>query len=277
MKVHFWGVRGSIPSPGSHTVRYGGNTPCLTVTLDQDHTLVLDAGTGLFRMGRQAPPGAHTYFFLFSHIHWDHIQGFPMFRPHMNPDVTIRILCSMNPDWSSRILSQLDGLYFPITQDELLANVSSYAGDINELLTPFDISLSWIRLNHRGECFGYRIQSSTGTLLYITDHEMDAEEHVFSTFSELASFCKGADVLIHDAQLTADELPAKAGWGHSAVERVCELAQRSDIPRIILIHHDPERSDDEIDGIVERANAGFLDAGVACECVAAYEGLEITF
>ncbi len=276
-RVRFWGVRGSIPTPGPETIRYGGNTLCTSIELDAEHTLILDAGTGLYQLGQQALPGRHTYFILLSHVHWDHIQGLPMFHPHMDPEVSIRILCEMNHAWSDSFLSQIDGVHFPIGLSEVRADISSETGSINGVLQPFGVQISWIRLNHRGECYGYRISSEGRSLLYVTDHEMDAVDNFYTPFDELSSFCSGADFLIHDAQFTSDDMPQKAGWGHSTVERVCELAADSGVSRLFLFHHDPGRSDDALDTLTLAANEQLKNLGSDCTCEAAYEGLELKF
>ena len=275
MKIHFWGVRGSIPSPGPDTVRYGGNTLCVSVSLADDCTLVLDAGTGLFHLGRQAEPGSHTYYFLLSHLHWDHIQGFPMFRQHMNPNVTIRVLCEMNPSWADLFLSQMDGIRFPITLDELTADVAGYSDDLNDLLSRFGVAVTWIRLNHRGECYGYKISSPSGTLMYITDHEMDATSHVYTSFDELATFCSDADILIHDGHFTEDQMSSKSGFGHTSVERACELAAKANAKQLVLFHHDPGRTDDMLDENLRLARAHLESLEANVHCITAFEGLHL--
>jgi len=273
-RVRFWGVRGSIPTPGTETIRYGGNTPCASIELDTEHTLILDAGTGLYQLGQQAALGRHTYFILLSHVHWDHIQGLPLFRPNMDPDVSIRFLCEMNHSWGDAFLSQIDGVHFPIGLSELRADVTNETGSINEFLEQFGVQISWIRLNHSGECYGYRISIEGRSLLYVTDHEMDAVDNFNTSFDELALFCSGADILIHDAQLISEDLPGKAGWGHSTVERVCELAAEADVRRLFLFHHDPVRSDDELDSLSMTANTLLKSLESDCTCEAASEGME---
>ena len=275
MNVHFWGVRGSIASPGSLTAKYGGNTMCISISLDNENTLVLDAGTGLYRLGQQARNDSHTYYFLLSHVHWDHINGFPMFRPHMNSDVSIQILSEMNPEWTELFLSQLDGVHFPITHEEMCASVQANL-DIKGTLGRFGLDVSWIRLNHRGPCFGYRIATDSADLIYITDHEIDALQNANTSFEELASFCSGADILIHDAQFTDDEMPSKAGWGHSSISRVCDLAAEAGVGRLLLCHHDPLRSDDALDRIALDAKSYLEASGAECTCDVAFEGMELT-
>jgi len=276
MNIHFWGVRGSIASPGPSTAKYGGNTMCITISLDQENTLVLDAGTGLYRFGQEATRGPHTYYFLISHVHWDHIGGFPMFRPHMNKDVSIQLLSEMHPELADLFLSQLDGIHFPIRRDEVCATIEENP-DVNGSLGKFGLEVSWIRVNHSGTCFGYRISNDSNSVVYITDHEIDATRNQNASFEQLAEFCSGADVLIHDAQYTDDEIQTKCGWGHSSVNRVCDLASAADVGRLVLCHHDPLRTDSELDQIAEDVRAFLEASGAPCASDVAYEGMEIPF
>ncbi|GMQ81252.1 MAG: MBL fold metallo-hydrolase [Rhodothermia bacterium] len=276
MNIHFWGVRGSIASPGPSTTKYGGNTMCISVSLDRENTLVLDAGTGLYRLGQEASSDSHTYYFLISHVHWDHINGFPMFRPHMSANASIQILSEMYPGLTELFLSQLDGVHFPITCDEVCATVEANL-DVNGTLGNFGLDVSWIRLNHRGACFGYRISKSSKSLVYITDHEIDARQNEHASFEQLASFCSGADILIHDAQYTADEMPTRAGWGHSSTNRVCDLAAEAGVGRLVLCHHDPLRSDDALDRIASDVQLYLEASGAQCASDMAFEGMDIHF
>ncbi|MCH8276311.1 MAG: MBL fold metallo-hydrolase [Bacteroidetes bacterium] len=275
MKVHFWGVRGSIPVPGKKTVRYGGNTSCISVVLDDKSTLVLDAGTGIRLLGSVADGGPHTYYILLTHPHWDHIQGLPFFNPKMNPDVKIRILCEMQEDWGRQILRQLDGVCFPVKAEELTADVRLCASSVNDVFAKYQVSISWVRVNHPGICFGYRLDSPDGSLVYMTDNELVGSETTDSTRDALVSFSRQADVLIHDAQYTREDMPEKRGWGHSCVEEACDLAAESGVRRLILFHHDPDRTDSQIDEILESARSYLAGKDPTIACDAAYEGMEL--
>ncbi len=269
MKVQIWGTRGSLPAPGPHTVRYGGNTSCITISIDDSTTLVLDAGTGLAAMGLEAPPPPHTYYLLLSHPHWDHIQGLPLFAPLMCPGNHIVFLTEPAPEIGQQAMSQFDGLHFPLCHDDIEADVRLDARQIGEVLSGCGVSISWQRLNHTGTCFGYRVQGPTRSLVYMTDNELDEVTGDVS-YDTLLAFCRDADVLIHDSQYMDDERPFRTGWGHSFLSDVCRLARRAQVGELILFHHDYRRSDAEIDAMNAAACATL---GNDVGCAAACEGM----
>jgi phosphoribosyl 1,2-cyclic phosphodiesterase len=271
MTLRFWGVRGSIPTPGPHTVRYGGNTSCVSLELDAGHTLVLDAGTGIRRLGAGAPAGPHTYFVLLSHLHWDHIQGLPLFGPRNNPEARIVVLSGLEPEWGALALAQMDGLHFPVRPESLPAEIRVDTQAPGRALEPFGVTLDSIRLNHPGICYGYRLKTPGGSLVYMSDNEIGAAGPHATAGTEFARFCDGADILVHDAQYTEAELETRRGWGHSTVAEACGLAEEASVGRLVLFHHDPDRSDARIDDLVDRAR--FLLAGSAVNADAASEGL----
>ncbi len=275
MELHVWGVRGSIPSPGRHTIRYGGNTPCVSITLDDNHTLVLDAGTGLHVLGRQKAVEGHTWFLAVSHPHWDHIQGLPMFMPLTDPSNRVEFLCEMRPELVDLALGQFDGIRFPFGRGDIAAHIrrADRYGDANRILKPFGVHLSWIRLNHAGDCFGYRVSTDVRDVVYMTDNELQPSNDV--RFDEFVAFCRGADVLIHDAHLIRSDGTDREGWGHSFVEDVVSLAHQAGNRELLLFHHDPMRTDDEIDDLQNLARKQLDDLGSDTICRAAFEGLTV--
>ncbi|MEQ9103862.1 MAG: MBL fold metallo-hydrolase [Rhodothermales bacterium] len=264
MRVQFWGVRGSIPVPGPETMKYGGNTPCLTVSLDESHTLILDAGTGLAAYGRTLPEREHTYIVALSHVHWDHIHGFPMFAPLMAAGTRVVFLTGMEPSFMDHLLSQMDGIHFPVPADAFPVRWEQDSGSGQATLGPLGVAFSWMPVNHSGTCFAYRISGPEGDLVYMTDNELGPEH------ADVVAFCRDADVLVHDAQYTAAERSRKTGWGHSFVPDVCRLAEQAGVRELILFHHDPIRTDVELDAIQAQARA-ILGPSIAC--VAAAEGM----
>ncbi len=271
MKIEFWGTRGSIAAPGWNTVRYGGNTPCVSVRLEDGTVIILDAGTGLRRLGnalmREQPVSAHL---LLSHCHWDHIQGFPFFAPAYVAATHLVIYAypAANRKISKTMTDQMEGAYFPVDFSALNAAIQFVDLDRQEL----DVGSSRIRLvesNHPGGGVGFRIQDGPRSFVYLTDNELGQGAHRF------VEFCQGASLLVHDAQYTPEELLAHRGWGHSSYLEVLDLARRAGVARVALFHHDPERSDEDVDALVASCHTEMARQGDAFECFAAGEGMAV--
>ena len=288
MLVRFWGTRGSIAKPGPTTLRYGGNTSCMEVRAADGTLLVLDAGTGAYALGHaliEEGANIEPAHLLIGHTHWDHIQGFPFFAPLFAPGRRWEIYApgSRGRQLETALAGQMDYEYFPINLEELAADVHLH--DLCE--GSFDAGSMRVTtryMNHPALTLGYRIEADGATLVYATDHEphslhpLDApvgsrplhhedERHV--------EFLEGADLLVHDAQFTLAEFPARQGWGHSPVERVIDYAIAARAKRVALYHHDPERTDDQLDSIVIEARKLAADAEFVPEIFAAAEGQQI--
>jgi phosphoribosyl 1,2-cyclic phosphodiesterase len=274
MSVEFWGVRGSIPTPGPDTMRYGGNTSCVCLAFGTGQRLILDAGTGIRRLGQSLSDGDGDLFILVSHRHWDHIQGFPVFAPlsqahrriHVCPTATgHELFCSL--------IEQMDGAHFPITPDALPADWNCIARDESLFLAEHGIDVSRIAVNHPGGSSGFRIERNGASVVYIPDNELDPPGEPMIQPDELIDFCARADILIHDAQYVDLDMPAKRGWGHSVVGQVLEMAHAAEVRHLVLFHHDPDRSDDALDRIQEEARSWLSERGSATLCTVAHEGL----
>lgn len=276
MIIQFWGVRGSVPSPGPTTFRYGGNTSCVSVDIGHNTLLVLDAGTGIRELGKVLPASTTTIFVLLSHSHWDHIQGFPFFRPLYQPDRTIYLFPNLvgKALWCSA-LQQMDGAHFPVTPDRLPSQTFCIIEGAVDFLAEHRWCISQIALNHPGGSAGYRIEQAGRSVVYLTDNELAPPYQQTTTFDDLVHFCRHADVLIHDAQYLESDMPHKHGWGHSLVSQVCALAVAAQVKHLILFHHDPDRTDVEIDAIQTQVRAWVRTQGAHLRCTAAYEGLVV--
>lgn len=271
--VKFWGTRGSIARPGYDTLRFGGNTPCVTVELDRERVFIFDAGTGIVDFGRTLA-GNHYKFNLFiSHPHWDHIQGLPFFQPLFRQGNEMVIHGTSHGKLSLRevISGQMNNLYFPITIKEYASRV--YFNELVEGDNEVDqLQVSAIGLNHPGVTLGYRVLSEAGkTVAYITDHEIvpggDAHNR-----NRLISFLKGVDVLIHDATYFDEEYPSRVGWGHSALTEVLKLAEEARVRSLYLFHHDPSHDDTAVERKEALAKRYFEERAVDIKCFAAREG-----
>lgn len=278
MVVKFWGVRGSIPSPGVSTKRYGGNTSCVSIHLDNEKTLILDAGTGIRELGKELVAQKTDIFVIVTHIHWDHIQGFPFFMPIFQKDRVIYVFpYQQGETMFNSLFKQMDGAHFPVSMDHLPSKYQIITTDISEFMEKHGFCISRIATNHPGGAYGYRIENDGRTVVYLTDNELNPPEGKVNDFNSFVSFCKNADVLIHDAQYTQQDMPLKHGWGHSLVSQSCELAVAAGVRRLVLYHHDPDRTDEQLDLLQEEARTWFCQNNHDIQCTAAYEGMVLNF
>lgn len=272
--VTFWGVRGSAPSPGPATVRYGGNTSCVSVAVGGGKLLVFDAGTGIRGLGKAIAGGTGEIFLLLSHPHWDHVQGFPFFRPLYEPGR--RIYMFPTPQAHTMLcalIEQMDGAHFPVTPDTLPAHPECITEDAMGFLRVRGLAVSRIPTNHPGGGYGYRVEHEGKAVVYLTDNELEPPYPKATEFDGFVRFCRRAEVLIHDAQYLERDLPHKHGWGHSLVSQVCALARAAEVRHLVLFHHDPDRTDDELDAILADAQQSLSAERV--DCTVAFEGLTL--
>ncbi len=294
LRVRFWGTRGSIPSPGQQTVRYGGNTPCLELRTPDDWLIVLDAGTGIRELGRSLMARANGSpvkgdIFL-THAHWDHIQGLPFFAPIFHPGNHFTIWGSkaMETSIGRVVRDQMSPVVFPVTFEQLAATIEfRELGDAHHVRGGYDVRAMPVR--HPGGALGYRFSASTGSagpaagstmarqgLVYISDNELNPAAPYESPASwrhELVRFIEHARILVHDTMFTAEEYGHHQGWGHSTYEDAVDLALEAGVETLVLFHHKPERSDEEVDRHTDACRALAHRRGGTLEIVAAAEGL----
>ena len=283
LSVKFWGVRGSHPAPGPRTVRYGGNTPCVEVRLGEQ-VIILDAGTGLIGLGRDLarrprPAAApQSYVLLLSHLHHDHIQGFPFFAPAYQPGVSLDVY---GPEAFEQALEEVfsrnqNPPLFPVALREMGAAKHFHSlQDGEQIVLKGDIRIRSMSSHaHPGRLLIYRIEHRGLSVVYATD-----TEGYVGGDRRLAAFARGADLLIHDAQYTEEHyrglkpgLPATQGYGHSTAEMACELAGAAGVKQLVLFHHDPGYDDDTITAIECRARQLFPGTLAACEGMELFPG-----
>lgn len=279
--IRFWGVRGSIPSPGPHTARYGGNTSCVSVEgayADGRETIgILDAGTGIRILSSELVQNDKEIVLLLSHTHWDHIQGFPFFAPlqQLNRPIFLSRI-ERERGLFQQLLAQVDGIRFPLRWEDLGAQLLSFSLEKVQEQEAMGYQVRRIRANHPGEAYGFRADLRGISLVYLPDNELFPPEPGNTTFEEFAEFCRGVDLLIHDSQYTEADMPHKHGWGHSLISQVRELAKAAEVKHLIHFHHDPDRYDDELDAIQAESRAWFQANAPEIRCTVAYEGLTIT-
>jgi phosphoribosyl 1,2-cyclic phosphodiesterase len=270
MKLRFWGVRGSTPTPSRENLGYGGNTPCLELRTDSGKIFILDCGTGFRQLGRglgeefgEQPIQARIFL---THFHWDHIQGIPFFAPLYREanQFLFHGFYFQNESVQQALEGQMANPYFPVDMKAMLAKRHFY--EISEERISYDdVIINAQRLNHPQGCLGYRIECENKVVVYATDNE-PGDRAGDKKVRELAD---GADVLIYDAQYTPDEMKDHRNWGHSNWKEGIGVAKEVAAKKLILFHHDPDRTDTGVDAILKQAADNFDDV------VAAKEGLVI--
>jgi phosphoribosyl 1,2-cyclic phosphodiesterase len=283
LTLRFWGTRGSIPTPGAETVRYGGNTPCLEVRTSAGWLVILDAGTGIRELGRsllQRANGTSINGDIYlTHAHWDHIQGLPFFAPAFQGGNHFTIWASKAMETSiGRVLrDQMSPVVFPVAFDQLAASIDvRELGDGVSCRNGYQVQAFPVR--HPGGALGYRLTEMAGgrSLVYISDNELDPVTHYDApsgSREELVGFCRRAGVLVHDTMFTREEYAHYRGWGHSTYEDVVELALDAEVDQLVLFHHKPERTDADVDRLTDACRAQVARRGGRLEIVAAAEGL----
>lgn len=248
MQVKFYGVRGSVPSPGPHTCVYGGNTSCVEIKNDQGHQLILDSGTGIIALGDELIASSDDIHLLLTHNHWDHIQGFPFFKPIYQPNRNIHIYPGqVESQEYDAILQQMSGSNFPVKHQQLPSNITVHSSaSAQPMFKVKSFNVSTKALNHPDGGTAYLIENSGVKVAYVTDNELLPPYEVATTLEQWQNFISGVDLLIHDGQFVGADLPEKLGWGHSTVEQVLELAATSGVNKLALISHDPFRTDKDL-------------------------------
>jgi len=277
MLITFYGVRGSIASPGPATVKYGGNTSCVFIELDNGQILVLDAGTGIRQLGHRLLETDQTINILLSHGHWDHIQGYPFFKPIYQPERHIRVFTSAvsNHGQLCVLFDQIDGASFPVNANDLPSRAECIMDNVESLLAGEDIHIRRARLNHPGGGCAYRIEEDGASCAFITDNELLPPQPGPTSYDAWVEFCRGVDVLIHDAQYLESDLPHKHGWGHSLVAQVRQLAVDAEVGCLAMFHHDPDRTDTEIDFIQQDNEQFFRGRRAPSRSLCAAEQMQI--
>jgi phosphoribosyl 1,2-cyclic phosphodiesterase len=269
MKVKFWGVRGSIPVPGPDTVRIGGNTPCVEVQTADREVLILDAGTGIRLLGLELERRSAERLIavlLFSHTHWDHIQGLPFFSPARQRHNRLVILGErrVGRHLEQVLAGQMSDPYLPFTLEDLRADLLvKEVHDSERIVVGDQTSVLPRRMPHPSGVFAYRVTCQGKTLVYATDvsHPPDRLD------PGLIDLALDANLLIHDAQFTATELRERPDWGHSSWLEAVQLAQEAGVGQLALFHHDPTHTDDELEEIERKAQAHFASTFLAREGV----------
>jgi phosphoribosyl 1,2-cyclic phosphodiesterase len=278
MKITIWGCRGSLPVPGQDTLRYGGNTTCVELRLDDGSAVVIDAGTGIRNLGKKLveEQNLKDIYLLLTHSHWDHLMGFPFFRPAYFDRFTIHVRGGpIAKDTLKRYLEhQMDPPYFPARMDAMRAEFDISHG-IPVVKRIGRAEIQPVPLSHPNGGFGFRIEESGKSFVFLTDNELEYQHSRGLSYTEYVSFCRDADLLLHDAQFTDEQYEKVKSWGHSTVNAAINLAMDARVKRLLLFHHDPDRTDSEIDGILAQCQTVIQKRKNKLHCTAASEGREI--
>ncbi len=291
MRATFWGTRGSIPTPGPDTVKYGGNTACISVEDDDGELVILDAGSGIRPLGQALAAGMPVSCSIFiSHTHWDHIQGLPFFIPLFVPGNRVAVHGTFDPilmkDIREVLSVQMEYYYFPVRSTELLADIAYRTLKEGQEIEVGRTRVSSVMMNHTVLSFGYKVECGGKSLFYTGDHEdyyniyTPGEPHyeeyeglIRERRNRLVEFVRGVDVLVADAQYTSEEYAAKTGWGHSTPESCVELAAAAGVKKMYLTHHEPTRDDAALEKYLDDVLAAHGDRGV--DIALAAEGLTV--
>ena len=274
--LYFHGVRGSTPCSCPTVQRYGGNTSCVSLEAPGQNPIVFDLGTGLRPWGCSGAAGeAVTLHALVTHLHWDHIQGLPFFTPLHSADTSLHVYGpgDGDVDMATTFHKFMSPPYFPICVNDLPASVDFHDAHHDDFAID-DTQVMCRPVPHTGKTNGYRVTRNGVSVAYIPDHQepMDDPTYVDPAVLEL---CADADVLIHDAQLWAEELSVKATWGHCTPEYAVEVAVQAGVRTLVLFHHDPAHTDEELDEMTERITALAITRGLTA-VLCATEGLKLS-
>ena len=275
MRLKVWGTRGSIPISGKDYNKYGGETSCYEVTSNSGTSVVLDAGTGFRKLGKQMlQDNRNEIYLIFSHFHWDHIMGFPFFPLLYMPNSIIHLFNVFNIEIGidDMFRKAMSAPNFPLEFRDLQSQLNIYDTKLEDLEID-DFTFDKIALNHPNNGQGIKITEQGKSLVYLTDNELGLDYANGSSFNEFVAFCNNADILLHDSEFTKEDYKTKQGWGHSYYLDALNLAIKANVKTFILIHHNQDRTDDEIDAMVADCKRVAKEQNSSVDIQAAFEGM----
>jgi phosphoribosyl 1,2-cyclic phosphodiesterase len=279
MIIHFWGARGSIPVSGPEYLRYGGETTCLEIQSEENEIIIVDAGTGIRKLGNKLLAEKRNRLnMIFTHAHWDHIQGLPFFKPIYRRATKMRMFgCPSAQDSLEDMVSRVMAApNFPVSFSEIQAQIS-WEKSCDEGFQIDSLTVTPIPLSHPNEGRGYRFSEGDKSFAFLTDNELAYKHAGGLAFSDYAKFVHGTDLLIHDAEYTRKEYLGKKTWGHSRYLDAVKLALKAGVKRLGLFHHNQDRTDDEVDEIVDECRRLIKKEKSELDCFAVAEGMEVHF
>jgi phosphoribosyl 1,2-cyclic phosphodiesterase len=285
MNIIVWGCRGSITTPGTTTIKYGGESTCVEVRSNDGQVIIIDAGSGIRKLGHKLlnDDSVKHLNLLLTHSHWDHLTGFPFFKPAYFSKFSVSLSGGSEATLSvkSYLMHEMDPPYFPVSFSELKATFKTACcccnGGCDNLLHDAERSMQCdsIPLNHPNGGYGFKLTDKAGSFVFLTDTELRFDHIGGFDRGKYLDFCKNADLLFHDAQYLESEYNITRGWGHSTYRDAVDFALEAGVKRLGLVHHDPDRTDDEIDQQVELCRTYIKGQSSSLECFACAEGMEL--
>lgn len=279
MVIRCWGARGSIPVSGREYLKYGGETTCMEIRSRKGDIIIIDAGTGIRNLGKALVKGSTRVelSMLFTHAHWDHLMGFPFFKPIYRSGTHITVSgCRFSQQSIETLLSKsMKPPNFPVDFHDVKAEFD-FMGDCKSSFTIGPVEVIPILFNHPNQGFGYKFVEEGKTFVFLTDNELAYHHPGGLDFRDYADFSAGADLLIHDAEFTRREYRSRRGWGHSTYRDALDLALGANAARFVLFHHNQERTDRALDAIVRDCRRIIRERGSSLTCSAAHPGLKVT-
>ena len=277
MLIRCWGARGSIPVSGPEYLKYGGDTTCLEIRTADDAIIIVDAGSGIRRLGnRLLAEGRFEYSMVFTHSHWDHILGFPFFKPIYRKEAIIHICgCPFNEESVKEMIAKvMSSPNFPVDYNNVRAQIS-YQESCQSSFAVRSLTIDPIRASHPNSGIGYKFSEHGKTFVFLTDNELTHRHPGGLDFADYVRFAAGADLLFHDSEFTEEEYRTKKGWGHSTYRAALQLALDAGVKKFGLFHHNQERTDEALDEIADNCRKIVAGRGSSLECFAVREGMEI--
>ncbi|MDN5278832.1 MAG: hypothetical protein PWR01_2797 [Clostridiales bacterium] len=279
MKIKVWGCRGTLPSPGHHTLKFGGNTTCIEIRNEKNFLTIIDAGSGMRLLGKELikEENLSEMCLILTHAHWDHLMGFPFFIPAYFSRFKINVcgVASAKTFMRHILARQLEAPYFPVNFEDLKASFNfDCAGPGCDRC--HNLAIDSINLSHPNGGFAYKFSENGKVFAFITDNELGFQHPGGKLPKDYVNFAMGADLLFHDAQYTDKEYEKTRGWGHTTYNEALKLAIEAKVKRFGIFHHDPDRTDEELDRIVAELGQRAKDLGSEVEVFAVSDGLEIS-
>ena len=276
MKIKFWGARGSIPVSGAEFVKFGGDTACVEITSAAGHKLIIDAGTGIRNLGkRMIADKTDSCSLIFTHAHWDHIMGFPFFRPIYRKNFRLELYgCPIAKHAVKDMISRtMQPPNFPVKFEDIAAHIGTEKA-CGESFFLDGVHVSPVPLSHPGGGTGYKLVENGRSFVFLTDNELGHVHPGGLKFDEYAAVCEGADLLVHDGDYLPEEYSRLKTWGHSSYTDALRLAMAAKVKRFAFFHHNQDRTDQAIDAIVAESRKMLEKAGMGTDCFAVAAGME---